>query len=933
MTNKLVKGALFGTTMLVAVPFCVSHAVAQGETASAGSEEIVVTARSRQEKLKDVPISITALSGATLDKLDLQDTSSIAAFTPSVVLPTMTPGFFPGRLGNSPLIFRGLNLTSNSGYNAASLVFLDGAPLIGENVPAGLDTARVEVLRGPQSVYFGRSTMTGAINYVSKDPSPYWQGDFQVKVGTYETKDIQAAVSGPVIEDQLDVGVALQTKSNGGFDENAGNPGEKLGAQSTNSVVGTFDWRPIDGLSIKGFANWFRDSDGPAEEAVLHVHNDNCNLGGTANFYCGTFPTFSQLGAYVNDQVSPQAAKYVWNGPIFPPGEFSPQYGNQRHALLAHGIVSYDIGDFAVAEARVSFEHDMDIGAYDSVLESQTSPYVIGTKPGALPNNDRLYNFAYGDNTIDITYEARLRSAGDGPFQWTLGTTFVRGDDQQGAGLITESNAQAFAGTGPVAFFFPFGTTFARTYGIYGGGTYDITDALSLSFEARYQWDERTARAAGGNISTEFKSFNPRTSISYKITPDLTAYASYATGSRPGGFNTQELSPPYNNPVVLAAASAIIGPINVSYKEENLKMYEVGVKGDLFDNRLNFDVDGYDGELDNMQIANGVFLPPSILANEISATTNIGQVDLWGAEAQAGIKVSDQLTFQGTFAWNHTNIVKYLCYSCVQITGSTKSPIGKPLGSAPEYSGSLQADYRDKLLQTDWDWYGHVDYVYRGSEPITNYTSQATLVARNVVNLRAGVDNGSITVEGYITNVTNDRNYDGGNWQNDFAEGGASGFNLSVPPPRIYGARVKYRFGGAAPASGPAPYTPPAVQAPMPAPKMATSYMVFFDFNKADLTSQAVSIVDTAAANAMSMKVTQLVVTGHTDTVGSDAYNMRLSRRRAESVAAELEKKGVPASEIEIVAKGKHDLLVPTKDGVKEPQNRRVQIVYSGAGA
>jgi outer membrane protein OmpA-like peptidoglycan-associated protein len=76
--------------------------------------------------------------------------------------------------------------------------------------------------------------------------------------------------------------------------------------------------------------------------------------------------------------------------------------------------------------------------------------------------------------------------------------------------------------------------------------------------------------------------------------------------------------------------------------------------------------------------------------------------------------------------------------------------------------------------------------------------------------------------------------------------------------------------------------------------------------------------------------VTQIQVTGHTDTVGSDAYNLRLSRRRAEAVAAELEAKGIPAGEIEIIAKGKHDLLVPTKDGVREPQNRRVQIVYEG---
>jgi iron complex outermembrane receptor protein len=126
-----------------------------------------------------------------------------------------------------------------------------------------------------------------------------------------------------------------------------------------------------------------------------------------------------------------------------------------------------------------------------------------------------------------------------------------------------------------------------------------------------------------------------------------------------------------------------------------------------------------------------------------------------------------------------------------------------------------------------------------------------------------------------------------------------------------------------------AAYVPPPAVAPMAVPK---SYLVFFDFNKSDLTQQATQIVDQAAGNARTAKVTQLMVTGHTDTVGSDAYNMRLSRRRAESVAAQLEKDGIASSEIEIVAKGKRDLLVPTGDGVREPQNRRVQIVFEGAG-
>jgi iron complex outermembrane receptor protein len=159
---------------------------------------------------------------------------------------------------------------------------------------------------------------------------------------------------------------------------------------------------------------------------------------------------------------------------------------------------------------------------------------------------------------------------------------------------------------------------------------------------------------------------------------------------------------------------------------------------------------------------------------------------------------------------------------------------------------------------------------------------------------------------------------------------GAAGYDAVG---RMCYLKTSVKFGGGEP-SAPvsAPYVPPAPTPVAPPAPVAHSYMVFFDFNKSDLTPDAVKIVGQAAANAGPAKVTKIDVTGHTDTVGSDAYNMRLSKRRAESVAAELEKDGVPASEIAIFAKGKHDLLIPTGDGVKEPQNRRVQIVYD-AGA
>lgn len=107
------------------------------------------------------------------------------------------------------------------------------------------------------------------------------------------------------------------------------------------------------------------------------------------------------------------------------------------------------------------------------------------------------------------------------------------------------------------------------------------------------------------------------------------------------------------------------------------------------------------------------------------------------------------------------------------------------------------------------------------------------------------------------------------------------------------------------------------------------SYLVFFDFDKSDLTPQALKIIDAAAQDIAAGNPAKIEVTGYTDTVGSEDYNLALSRRRAAAVEAALTKRGVAASEIAVQGMGKHDLLVKTADGVREPQNRRASIVYS----
>jgi outer membrane protein OmpA-like peptidoglycan-associated protein len=126
-----------------------------------------------------------------------------------------------------------------------------------------------------------------------------------------------------------------------------------------------------------------------------------------------------------------------------------------------------------------------------------------------------------------------------------------------------------------------------------------------------------------------------------------------------------------------------------------------------------------------------------------------------------------------------------------------------------------------------------------------------------------------------------------------------------------------------------APPPPPPVAAPAPAaaPAVARTYLVFFDFDRADLTDRARQIISEAAQNSRRVSSTRIEVAGHADRAGSVQYNQRLSQRRADAVAAELVSQGVSRNDISISAYGETRPLVPTADGVREPQNRRVEIV------
>jgi iron complex outermembrane receptor protein len=952
---------------LGSMPSVHAQTTAMPETAvqSDKLEEVVVTSRRRAEKLQDVPLTVSAFSAAKLESLSIVDKNTLSDFTPGLQF----TDYSNGRADRGDfhfIVFRGLNVGANYSRSAASLTFLDGAPVIAGDVLIGDNVERIEVLKGPQNVYFGRSVMTGAINYVTKNPGNEYKGTIEVEAGNFNYYQVSGHLEGPIVENKLALAIDGLTTSKDGQYQSAQQPNTYLGGRKTQSIAGTFYATPTDDLSAKLFINRYAYDDGPSLGGTLPaasgVYNpaipplvpsatgyaSTCNPGGPSgrvggsptgaligNFYpCGAFGAIPSQ--YITDYVNYTAREAT--ALSHPPGVpmiFGNDYCNKiglcADTIATHLILNYELPDGIKLNEITAFHRrdvaDMSGAVYENTANVKNPLYGNPAYPYAPPLYTSDYNIS--NRTQDYSTEFRASSADDQQLRWTIGANYVHLDE------ITQLMFYTDTGNLPAPYSptRQLGGSFSDTTGVFGGLYYEPIEGLTFSAELRWQDDKLTtlgSQTTSHVFVADYYSRSPRAAVDYKITPDITVFGSYALGVRPGGFNAGLVNYPAG---LVAEISAQTGAASVTYKQEKLTTFEVGVKGKFFDDKVFATVTGYWGKLRNEQTTSTALITDPLyvpnFGGRFDITGNGGQVDIDGVEADAQWKVTRILELSGSLAWNQTKIVESpYVFAAYAVTGNPYYDLGKSLTGYPTYSASLAADLRDGLT-ANLDWYAHADVSYKGKQFI-DQENLSWVPATTLVNLNAGVENETYAVGGFVTNLTNNKNIVGAQVSSDPLSGSTNTLRFGLANLRAYGIKLKYKFnaGSMATETKAAAYVPPPVMAA--AAPVAHSYQVFFDFNKSDLTPEAVKVVDQAAANAAPAKVTRIDVTGHTDTVGSDAYNMRLSRRRAESVAAELEARGIPSSEIAIFAKGKKDLLVPTADGVREPQNRRVQIVYEG---
>jgi outer membrane receptor protein involved in Fe transport len=711
-------------------------------TAKPGLEEIVVTAQKRSERLSRVPISITALGKAQMDKQGVRDVKDIARLVPGLHLQASD------ELGNTQISIRGI--TSDTGA-ATTGIYIDETPVQARQTvvssnpyPEVFDLDRVEVLRGPQGTLFGAGSEGGTVRFITPAPSlSTYSGYFRSEIGFTDGGDpsyeLGGAVGGPVVPDKVGFRISLWDRQDGGYIDRI-NPvtGDlaQRNANSSNSAVGraALLLQPIEGLTIE-----------PAIFFQRVQANDR-------DFYWESAGPFNELAQIPQ----PHIDTYV----------------------LPSLDVNYDFGPFALKSITSYFKRDND-DKYDATSYELSGLLPNGgiTLPGYPNYLSRGY---YQQRQENYTEEVRLTSK-DEPgdrFSWVIGLFYQHAVSREENSYIEPFDDVAnylseIGGYGPgdsLSYFgeAPVGGKYSylenlrvleEDAAIFGNLTYAITPRLKASVGLRfartsYSYNDFQDGPYGPGAPTFYQGgktehpLTPRFTLSWQLTDDQMLYATVAKGYRIGGANESVLG-------IVACdgdlASLGVKDVPHSYNSDSVWSYEVGDKASLFDHRVTVDASLF--WIDWSGIQQLVTLPDC----GYYYTANLGSAVSRGFDVQAAWAVGHGLTLSGTSGFTdaeYTTTVK----EEGNILAKSGDQLPTPLWTA---TAAAQQDFR----QSDGvGAYGRIDYQFAGPYYRTGsadtfsynpYTRDAP--ATNYVTLRAGTKFGGWDISAFINNVLNSR--------------------------------------------------------------------------------------------------------------------------------------------------------------------------------
>ncbi len=698
-------------------------------------EEVVVTATKRAENIQDVPISISAFSGAALKDSGTTDLQQLSGYAPNLSLSKS------GQVNNARIAIRGVGSVGNSAIEPSVAVFIDGVyyPRPGSVVGKLQDIEAIEVLRGPQGTLFGRNASMGALNIRTRKPEHETTTDLSLSVGNYDTWSTAATFNGS-LSDNVAGRLALQYSERGGFGH-SDYDGAEIGEMDDAGIRGSLNFELGNNTEATLRADWKKFTN---NGTLIDVVPDS------------VLPIYlARIGALLDPDISDGSG----DGPLPYVNDAYDLRVNQKQTDAAEdeqwGLsldIEGELGDHSWRS--ITSYRDWDNSTYDDSVRLPAD---------LLPRDTR-----FGAQTF--SQELQLLSNLDGAFQYVAGVYYYREEyslDQDlnfGADFCStaiynnvylrsigqgNSPAAAAAMAGGTAAFCNAGAQVGAvssnfeqevsSLALFAQGTYDISESLSATLGLRWTDDDKDGRfaqtinnplagPAGLNLrvneSADLKFADSQVTwmanLRYTPSDDLMFFFTASSGYKAGGFNSD-------------GTAVVLGEQRVFDSEEVLS-YELGLKSTLFD-RMTVNATLFRTDIDNFQ---------DRLFNGLSfVVVNAGELRQQGLEVDINAQLTDNLKAIAGLSLLDSEFLDY--------PGGTNLPgfdqtVSQDLKGAsnnfsPDYQASLALEWRAEL-NPDLEWFVRGEYQYVDEQSVNGQTDNNPAQVEDAVgqlNARLGL--------------------------------------------------------------------------------------------------------------------------------------------------------------------------------------------------
>jgi iron complex outermembrane recepter protein len=715
LSQLVIVGSAIGALLCLAANALAQSPIHPAAPASSdvAIEEIVVTAQLRKENVQDVPVSVQVISSATLVQQNFHSLDDVSQIAPSVHV--------AASVSTDELYIRGIGSGSNPSFDQSVGTFIDDIYHGRSRSSAAdfFDLERFEILKGPQSTFFGNNAIAGAFNLTTKAPSDSLEGYARALYGMYGDRTVEAASSIP-ISDQLSARLAIHYDGSDGWLKN-----ESLDSHSPaiDNVAArlTLLYRPSEDLDVK-----LKLQEGHNQMAGSYLQGNQCPPSAPipATGFCKV-----DLGLGLGYTMGSE-------------NNFTNGNAGQRTSLST--------GEYVLTADYRKWDHTFTLVTGYTDFQYQQRLDIDGT-PMALAG------LSTPERYQQSSVEFRVASATGQPIEYLAGV--YAQFDQLHVGQIFNyaflspvfSEVPFLAPLAPLTPLgkdFEFGQT-EHSYAAFGSMTWHVTEALRLEAGLRYtevgksfnNIDEfGTATAPYGGVvpfpgtlnvlptpatglqglasnlgtglagtesgNTHGNALLPSGKVLFNLSPTVMAYFSYAKGFLAGGFNGQDTTG---------------NPSNTRYAPEHVNAYEVGIKSEFFDRRLTLNADVFRSQYTDLQVQQYIDqggFSVGVVDNAASSTTKGVELEAqWKATDR--IRVAANVVYDDAYYGSYRNVsltqLQTFCHTtanlgnptCVANFGNNGDPgalqdlSGRPTSNAPRWSGSL--DVSDRLNIRDFE--------------------------------------------------------------------------------------------------------------------------------------------------------------------------------------------------------------------------------------